>query len=158
MKKGGLATAEQAALESATDDALDDRWEASVREALDTGIGLADALEVGDPTARRGRLRQVYANCLVTSRITVPVLAFPFALLAEISTGLRTAIGEDANPPSPRETVLRVRKNARPRSRRERAFHTWWTLSGSNRPPLPCKGSALPNELRALGFSLHDES
>src|SRR5690348_8712916 len=25
-----------------------------------------------------------------------------------------------------------------------------WTLPGSNRSPLPCHGSALPNELRAL--------
>ena len=25
----------------------------------------------------------------------------------------------------------------------------WWTLPGSNRLPLPCKGSALPDELRA---------
>lgn len=25
----------------------------------------------------------------------------------------------------------------------------WWTLSGSNRPPYPCKGYALPAELKA---------
>lgn len=23
----------------------------------------------------------------------------------------------------------------------------WWSMSDSNRPPLPCKGSALPDEL-----------
>ena len=26
----------------------------------------------------------------------------------------------------------------------------WWTVPGSNRSPLPCHGSALPNELTAL--------
>ena len=30
----------------------------------------------------------------------------------------------------------------------------WWTLPGSNRSPLPCHGSALPNELRAHVFNL----
>ena len=30
--------------------------------------------------------------------------------------------------------------------------HYWWALTGSNRRPLPCKGSALPAELNALCF------
>jgi hypothetical protein len=31
----------------------------------------------------------------------------------------------------------------------------WWTLPGSNRSPLPCHGSALPDELRAQTCAYH---
>src|SRR4029078_7010583 len=37
-----------------------------------------------------------------------------------------------------------VAKTPRPKSRR-----IWWTVSGSNRLPPPCKGGALPDELTA---------
>jgi len=110
-----------------------------------------------DVSDRRMLLGELYENLLVTDRITRPCLRFPFTLLSHVEE-LRSAFsGGDENRLPPPSIVLSRRKNARPRSRRERALHAWCSrlyevrthiraqlTSGVVRIGRDCPNSALP--------------
>jgi site-specific DNA recombinase len=86
-----------------------------------------DAFRTGSQDDRRALIRRLYENCAVANRITTPALRFPFSLLAERRPNPEGGVEGDENFPSPSETITSIRRNARPRSRRERAFQAWCT-------------------------------
>jgi hypothetical protein len=82
-------------------------------------------------------------NLPVRDRILAPELRFPYQVLVEapkLRDG-RTPRGVNRLPAP--VTVVNLRKNARPRDARTRAFSQWWTVSDSNRRPPRCKRGAL---------------
>lgn len=69
-----------------------------------------------------------------------------------LTTVLHTIVSTSSNRLNTNKTANLYSKQAQSRQNKNPSFQRdsyWWTLPGSNRPPLPCKGSALPNELRA---------
>lgn len=110
-----------------------DAWRHAVREVLTTGVDLVSTYRASSQDDKRALLVKMYANLPVSDRVTKPVLRIPFTLLDEPRPDSTVLSGKDANAYRPSETLLNERKNARRISSSERAFHAWWTLTGSNR-------------------------
>jgi hypothetical protein len=104
-----------------------DAWQSAVQEAVTLGSLARQAFQSGSPDERRSMLARLYENLLVTERNVAPVLRFPYIILDGERPDRSLPQGGCENPPSPSGIRLALRKNARPRDARERAFRAWCT-------------------------------
>ena len=127
VSRKGLLVARRAELVHAIEDpvAEQEARRADVTSLISTLF--LEAFRSGSQNDRRALIRRLYENCAVTNRITAPALRFPFSVLAEWRPNAEGGVEGDENYPSPSETITFIRRNARPRSRRQRAFQAWCT-------------------------------
>lgn len=102
-----------------------DSWRTVTTDALTFSATALDSFRNGSEDDRRAILARMYANLLVTDRKVAPVLRFPYSLLDGERPDGDMGKGPSQNPPDPSKIWLSLRKKARPRDARERAFMDW---------------------------------
>ena len=107
-------------------------WRTAVRELLTLGVTAGSVFKNGSDDERRRVLVALCPNYVVTDRKTAPALDSRAELLLAPRPSVSPNGGASPNYPSPSAIGLSIRKNARPRSARERAFHAWCSGEDSN--------------------------
>lgn len=109
-------------------------WRTLIAGMLHWGETALAAFREGTNDEKRALLVEAYTNLPVRDRILAPELRFPYSVLTHAPNIADGSLDPDTNRHPDPETVLNLRKNARPRDARLRAFSLWQPLGESN----PC--------------------